>query len=222
MESRNCGLPCWGRDGRYFLNEAERSLLRWCVLDDQGQNLVQDLWEPRTTREDVGALYERLDSMGDADLIDAFNSMVDRTSDGADCWWFVSESVRPEVRGLLSPRIRPGSMPDDGDAALVDRVAHALHSNGAFALLNDGPDGFMPERAWAIERMLAREALAAITGSGEGGRSCGVMASAPVDPRLVFPEIDEDERRGSLAESLRFVLEGVSAVDGEGKGVVGG
>ena len=123
MELRDPELPCWGRDGRYFLNETERSLLRWCVLDDQGQNLVQDLWEPRTTREDVGALYERLDSMGDADLIDAFNRMVDRTSDGADCWWFVSESVRPEVRGLLSPRIRSGLMPDDGDAD-AEEVVH--------------------------------------------------------------------------------------------------
>lgn len=196
MELRNPELPCWGRDDRYFLNETERSLLRWCVLDGQGQNLVQNLWEPRTTRKDVGALYERLDSMGDADLIDAFNRMVDRTSDGADCWWFVSESVRPEVRGLLSPRIRPGLMPDDGDAALVDRVAHALHSNGAFALLNDGPDGFVPERAWAIERMLAREALAAIAGSGEGGR----------DFRLEFPVIPDEEARACRTAALASAL----------------
>lgn len=46
---------------------------------------------------------------------------------------------------------------------------------------------------------------------------------AAVDSRLVFPEIDEDERRRAMEESLRFACEGLPAADGsEKKEVVGG
>lgn len=37
---------------------------------------------------------------------------------------------------------------------------------------------------------------------------------AAVDSRLVFPEIDEDERRRSMEESLRFAFGGLPTAAG--------
>ncbi len=159
-----------GDDGKYFLNPVERMLLRWCVLDSLGQNLVQDLWEPRTTPEQVGGLYARLENMTDEELVCRFNDMVEQISDGASTFMPVYDAVRLEVRGLLSRKpleetLAGTRLSGDGlrglDAEMVERATRCLHDNGA-AFLRVGSSRYDPVEAWDAERMLAREMLLSI------------------------------------------------------------
>ncbi len=157
-------------DEQYFLNPVERMLLRWCVLDWLGQNLVQDLWEPRTTPEQVGGLYARLENMSDGQLVGWFNDMVEQISDGASVFMPVYDAVRPEVRGLLSCKpleeTRAGTrLSGDGlrglAAEMVERAARCLHGNGV-AFLHVGSSRYDLVEAWGAERVLAREMLLSV------------------------------------------------------------
>lgn len=143
---RGChGLPSsGGSDGRkWFLTQAERSLLRWAVLDGEGQVLVQKLAEPMPTEAELGALYVRLESMSDAELIDRFAAQVDGYVP-SDSLLFIYDVCRPEVRWLL-PRMpyvdaelarrRNGF---DMESAPVERCARLLDDAGVSRLLASG------------------------------------------------------------------------------------
>lgn len=145
MSTEYWGLPSsGGADGRkYFLTQAERSLLQWAVLDGEGQVLVQCLAEPMPTTDDLGALYVTLESMGDAELIDRFASLV-ASCEPSDQFLFIYDACRLEVRWLL-PRLpyadaelrrrRKGS---GMECASVEWRARQLNEAGVSRLLSDG------------------------------------------------------------------------------------
>lgn len=142
MSAEYYGLPSsGGSDGRkYFLTLAERSLLRWAVLDGEGQVLVQKLAEPMPTEADLGALYVRLEAMGDAELIDRFVALV-TGCEPSSRFLFVYDACRLEVRWLL-PRLPYADAElarrRDGfgmEAASVERRARLLNDAGVSCLL---------------------------------------------------------------------------------------
>lgn len=145
MSSEYYGLPSsGGPDGRrWFLTRAERCLLRWAVLDGEGQVLVQKLAEPMPTEADLGALYVRLEAMGDAELIDRFAARVDDYVP-SNALLFIYDVCRPQVRWLL-PRLPYADAElarrRDGfgmEAASVERRARLLDDAGVSCLLACG------------------------------------------------------------------------------------
>lgn len=145
MSAEYYGLPSsGGSDGRkYFLTSVERSLLQWAVLDGEGQVLVQKLAEPMPTKADLGALYVRLEAMGDAELIERFAALV-TSCEPSSHFLFVYDACRLEVRWLL-PRLpyadaelarrRDGV---DMEAASLEHQARLLNDAGVARLLAFG------------------------------------------------------------------------------------
>lgn len=154
------GLIRHGIRGDRFLTAAERDLLQWEVLDWEGQNMIQDLWEPETTETDLANWYRTIDAMGDDRLVYEFNARADGIVHGASSLRFVCDAVRPEVRKLLSDKpYEPDRTETDDD---VTAVMEALRDAG----LTD------PDRAQL--RMLARVAVEAVSNRRQNAGAAAV------------------------------------------------